>query len=129
MSAAVSRPRRREAPEARAKRIADLLARRNRFHVEPLPRVAPIEETLYRTLGHFAPTPTSRFVDGRYVGLSEIHRAWMRVFALRAWLARRLARMSDHAGFEIMWRGCAREAVYKWRLHRRAFLMAKSEGR
>lgn len=93
------------------------------------PRIVPDEETLCRALDRFVILPESRFVNGVLVGLSEMHRRRMRLHALRAWLARRLARLAIEEALAVVWRGCAREAVYAWRMNRRAYLYTRSEGR
>lgn len=99
-------------------RAASLAALISRY---PTPvRVVPDDERLYRAIDPMVLVAPVRFVGPVMVSMADTCRMRMRAYALRVWLARRLARTAVHAGLAAAWRGAAREDLYTFQLYTRA---------
>lgn len=123
MSAATSRrpPRlaRRLTRLSRSERMAKLLTKYDFASFCSPVRVVPDAEALYFAIVPMALRAPDRFVGGAMVSYNETMRMRARAYALRIWLARRLARLAIHEGLAAAWRASARDDLYRWRLCRR----------
>lgn len=120
MTAATSRRSSRLARRlSRSERMAKLRERYDFASLRSPVRVVPDAEALYLALDPLALRAPTRFVGGVMVSYAETMRMRSRAYALRVWLARRLARLAIHEGLAAAWRASAREDLYRWRLCRR----------